>query len=182
MNDELKVLKIVAERLNSLNINYLISGSIAANYYTVPRMTRDIDIVIELQNKDINIFVVKFEGDFYIDKQAVEEAVSQKGIFNIIHNEFIVKVDLIIRKDTPFDKDCFSRRRKIKVEDIELDLISPEDLIIAKLLWARKSLSELQLKDVANIVRTGSELDIVYLEEWIDKFNLYDLYNKIKNG
>ena len=43
MSDELEVLKILADRLEEAGIGYMVSGSIAANYYTIPRMTRDID-------------------------------------------------------------------------------------------------------------------------------------------
>jgi len=67
MSEELEVLKTVTQRLNEAGIRYMVSGSIAANYYTVPRMTRDIDIVIELEQSDIDRFVGLFQGDFYID-------------------------------------------------------------------------------------------------------------------
>jgi len=42
----------VCTSLDDNNIPYMISGSIALNVYTIPRMTRDIDIVVELtENK-----------------------------------------------------------------------------------------------------------------------------------
>ena len=48
MSEELAVLKEVTRRLDCAKIAYMVTGSIATNFYTVPRMTRDIDIVIEL--------------------------------------------------------------------------------------------------------------------------------------
>lgn len=48
MSIELDVLKIVCHKLNTGNIPYMLTGSFAANFYAVPRMTRDIDIVIEI--------------------------------------------------------------------------------------------------------------------------------------
>jgi len=66
MSEELEVLKIVTSRLNEANIPYMISGSIAANYYTIPRMTRDIDVVIGLKQGDIDKFTSLFEDDFYV--------------------------------------------------------------------------------------------------------------------
>ena len=68
MNEEIEVLKIVTQRLEKINIAYMISGSIAANYYTMPRMTRDIDIVIELDSNNIDRFIGLFQNDFYVDK------------------------------------------------------------------------------------------------------------------
>jgi len=68
MNEEIEVLKIVTQRLEKINIAYMISGSISANYYTMPRMTRDIDIVIELDSNNIDRFIGLFQNDFYVDK------------------------------------------------------------------------------------------------------------------
>jgi len=100
MSEELEVLNIVSWRLNEAEIPYMISGSIAANYYTVPRMTRDIDIVIELKQEDIDKFVALFEKDFYLNRETVTNEVSRQGMFNLIHNRYVVKIDFIINNWT----------------------------------------------------------------------------------
>ena len=43
----LELLEEVCNKLEEINIPYMLSGSLAMNVYTVPRMTRDIDIVIK---------------------------------------------------------------------------------------------------------------------------------------
>ena len=48
MSEQLEVLKLVADRLEQAGMAYMISGSMALNYYAQPRLTRDIDIVIAL--------------------------------------------------------------------------------------------------------------------------------------
>jgi hypothetical protein len=53
VTEELEVLAIVAGRLESEGIPYMVTGSIAASYYAVPRMTRDIDLVVELSAGNI---------------------------------------------------------------------------------------------------------------------------------
>ena len=83
MSEELEVLEIITRRLNEAEIPYMISGSIAANYYTVPRMTRDIDIVIELKEEAIDKFVALFEDDFYINRQMIANEVSRQGMFKL---------------------------------------------------------------------------------------------------
>jgi hypothetical protein len=95
MSEELEVLKIVTQRLGEAGINYMVSGSIAANYYTIPRMTRDIDIVIELKEEDVHKFINLFEDDFYINKETVSEEVSRQGMFNVIYNRYVIKIDFI---------------------------------------------------------------------------------------
>lgn len=52
MTSESDIIKEVAIRLDKAGILYMFTGSIAANFYTIPRMTRDIDIVVELKKTD----------------------------------------------------------------------------------------------------------------------------------
>src|SRR4030095_2396517 len=90
----------------------MITGSIAANFYTVPRMTRDIDIVVELGERDVSRFISLFENDYYLDAQTVEQAVRVKGIFNLIQQPHVVKVDFVVRKDSPYRRREFARRKR----------------------------------------------------------------------
>ena len=119
----------VARLLEEAGIPYMVTGSIAANFYTVPRMTRDIDIVVELLEQDIERFIPMFENDYYLEPQTVGEAVRNKGMFNLIHDEYIIKVDFVVRKDTPYRRREFSRRRKVAIDNQALFVVSPEDLI-----------------------------------------------------
>lgn len=73
-------------------------------------------------------------------------------MFNIIHNEKLVKVDFIIRKKSEYRKLEFGRRRKVTVAGAQFSLVSPEDLVISKLFWAKDSHSEVQFTDVRNIL------------------------------
>lgn len=180
MSEELEVLKIVTVRLNRANIAYMISGSMAANYYTVPRMTRDIDIVVELKDADIDRFVSLFEKDFYVDKKMIRDEVSLQGMFNLIHNQYVIKIDFIVRKDTEFQNISFSRRKKVSIEKNLMWFISAEDLILAKLLWAKDSHSEMQFKDIKNLIMTVNNLDSRYIERWISKLNLGKIYKEAR--
>ena len=181
MSEELEILKIVTQRLNKAHIAYMISGSIAGNYYTVPRMTRDIDIVIELKGEDVDKFVTLFQSDFYTDKEMIKKEVLQEGIFNLIHNQYIIKIDFIIRKGSEFQNAAFSRRKKALIENTPMWFISAEDLILAKLHWAKDSHSEMQLKDVRNLIETVDNLDLKYIENWISGLSLEQIYKEAKN-
>ena len=180
MSEELKVLKIVTDRLNRENIAYMISGSIAANYYTVPRMTRDIDIVVELKKGDLDRFVRIFQEDFYIDKDTVEKEILRGGMFNLIHNEHVIKVDFIIKKTSSYEGTAFSRKKEVLINDSPIWFISPEDLIVSKLSWAKDSHSEMQIKDVKNLFGTVKGLDFAYIENWVLKLGLEEIFNKTK--
>jgi hypothetical protein len=178
MSEELEVLKIVAGRLNEAEIPYMISGSIAANYYTIPRMTRDIDIVIELKENAIDKFVALFEDDFYVNREMVKNEVSCQGMFNLINNSYVIKIDFIIKKSSAYQNAEFSNKRQVLIDQCPMWFVSAEDLIISKLLWAKESRSEVQLKDVANLMETVDNLDLEYIDNWIKKLELEQIYKE----
>ncbi len=181
MNEELEVLKMAASRLNKADIPYMVSGSIAANYYSIPRMTRDIDIVIELQQKDVDRFVALFQGDFHINKEMIEKEVLRQGMFNLIQNQYMVKVDFIVKKSAAYQQSEFSRKKRITIENCPVWIASPEDLVISKLIWAKDSRSEMQLKDVRNLIEATDGLDLKYIDKWVRELGLEQLYKEVNN-
>jgi len=72
------------------------------------------------------------------------------------------------------------RRKTITFEDTNLYITAPEDLILSKLYWAKESLSELQLSDVRNLLKSVDALDKDYLKKWADYLGVYDIYEKAK--
>jgi len=178
MSEELEVLKIVAERLEKAGISYMISGSVAANYYTIPRMTRDIDVVIELEQGDVEAFVGLFESDFYLSREVIKNEVSRRGMFNLIHNRHVIKIDFIIRKSSAYQQSAFSRRKQVLIEQCPVWFVTAEDLVVSKLLWAKDSHSEIQLKDVANLMQTVDNLDVKYIDGWVRELSLEQIYSE----
>ena len=62
MTGEMEVLAIVTERLESAEMPYMVTGSFAANYSALPRMTRDIDIVVDLSSADADRLCALFDA------------------------------------------------------------------------------------------------------------------------
>lgn len=180
MSEELDVLKEVSSKLNDAEIPYMISGSVAMNFHAQPRMTRDIDIVVHLMARNIKKFVNSFKDDFYLEEETIRSEVDRKGMFNLIHNKYIIKIDFILQKEDEFSQAAFDRRFKIDIDGVKIDIISAEDLIIAKLNWAKESMSEMQIRDVKNIKNQVKNLDIEYVEQWIDKLGLQEIYRKVR--
>ncbi len=166
LSDQLAVLHLVTGRLERAGIAHMVSGSTAMNYYAQPRMTRDIDVVIHLPEASVDRFVDTFAADFYCDRDAVRTAVEQRGLFNLIHLERLVKVDFIVRKDTPYRREEFARRRAVTVQGRSMWLVAAEDLLLSKLASAKESRSEVQLDDARNLVESVPELDWTYLNRW----------------
>jgi len=161
---ELEILADVVKRLDQAGIEYMLTGSMAMNYYAVPRMTRDIDIIIELHKEDAHQAYTLFSVDYYISEEGIREALKYNTSFNIINNQAIVKIDFIIRKKSEYRITEFKRREKVKIDGFEIYIVSIEDLIISKLIWAKDSNSQVQLNDIENLM--VQEVDKDYLEFW----------------
>ena len=178
MNEELELLKDVALRLKRAGIEYMITGSMAMAFYSTPRMTRDIDIIIQVSSGDAGKMVALFRDDFYIDEISVRQAVRDKGMFNIIHNKSVIKVDFIIRKNEEYRREEFSRRQAVNIEGLTVSVATPEDLILSKLVWVKLSGSELQFRDVRQMMTALGKIDSKYLERWSNILGVEDLLKK----
>src|SRR4030042_3252385 len=109
----LELLQRVCNSLDSKNIPYMISGSIALNIYTIPRMTRDINIVVELAENRVDEFITLFPNS-YFNKNVIKDEIRRQGMFNIIDNKTGFKLDFILRKDTEYFKHAFENRLLIR--------------------------------------------------------------------
>lgn len=103
----------------------------------------------------------------------IKNSISEKGMFNVIHLKEIIKIDFIIRKDSDYRKNEFRRKKKIKINGIEIFIVSIEDLILSKLVWAKDSHSEIQLKDIRNLIQ--EKIDLNYIKKWASSLQVKNL-------
>jgi hypothetical protein len=174
---ELEVLRDVAQRLEAEQISYMLTGSLAMNYYAQPRMTRDIDLVVEIGNNEIGTFLRAFESDYYADRVSIGKAIAQRSMFNLIHNKAIIKVDCVVLKNDEYRREEFSRRRRVRLGEFETWIVSREDLILSKLVWAKTSRSEMQLRDVKNLLE--GECDLNYLQDRAKLLTVNDMLEEL---
>jgi len=178
--DELAVLKLVTGRLDAAGIRYMLTGSIALGHYAQPRMTRDIDLVIDVQSDDADRFCALFAPEFECDPGSVRTAIQRQSMFNLIHTEAIVKVDFVVRKNTPYRTEEFNRRRPVVIDGQTVWVVSPEDLILSKLVWAKDTRSEIQLRDVRRIITDQPSLDFPYLNRWGSLLGVGELLREVQ--
>jgi hypothetical protein len=174
MQNELEIIRDVSERLEGAGIAYMLTGSMAMNYYAQPRMTRDIDMVVALSLKDADTIVRLFTPEYYVAREAVSDSILRESLFNLIHQESMIKVDCIVRKGSPYRRVEFERRQRVVIEDFSTWTASKEDLIISKLYWAKDSHSEQQLRDVKNLAATGC--DQSYIQRWTQELGVFNLW------
>jgi hypothetical protein len=171
-----ELLRIVTNKLDAIRVPYMVSGSVAMSFYSVSRATRDIDIVTYLQADDIDKLLSAFEG-YYFHRESIKEEINRKGLFNIISNENGFKIDFIVLKPDEYSQTAFKRRSLRDFVGIEAEVISIEDLILAKIKWIQQLYSERQFEDIKNLLKNDA-VDMDYLMHWkaklgLNTFNLF---------
>ena len=152
----------------------MLTGSFASVYYGSPRSTQDVDLVIDPTREQLSALIADLPtNEYYADMDAALEARERRSLFNIIDMKTGWKIDMIIRKDRPFSREEFSRRQQIIVQGTSLFVASVEDIILAKLEWARLAQSSRQIEDAAGVMRIRwDSLDQPYLQRWIPQLAL----------
>ena len=173
----IETLRDFVERAVRLDIEYMVTGSFAMSAYGEIRLTRDVDIVVQLDEKQVNMFANAFAGTYYVSDNSIRRAIASRGMFNIVDVKWGTKIDCIIQKNTAFARESFERRRKATVSGVEFWTTTKEDLIVAKLDWARDTHSEMQIRDIANL--TSSEYDSEYVIAWIDRMDLTEIWAEV---
>jgi len=171
----------IAKILENLKIPYVISGGFAVAVWGKPRFTADIDIAVWLEKSSVRPLWKRLsflDRNVYVNKESMEEAVIFKKEFNFIHSNTGVKVDFFILQDNEFDKLKIKRSVLKKIKGQKISFISPENLVLTKLIWYKKSLSSKQLEDIKSILKI-SKVDKEYLKKWSKKLSLLKFLNEV---
>ncbi len=177
------LLEKAVKTFEGLGIPYLVTGAVASIAYGEPRLTNDIDVVADIGEQQVAALLAAFPTDeFYISREAVIRAIHSHGQFNIIHPASGVKMDVIIRQQTPFDDSRFSRSRRIyPAESFDASFAAPEDVIIKKMEYYRDGGSDKHLRDIAGILKISREaIDREYIDGWAQRLGLTDIWSAIQ--
>jgi hypothetical protein len=169
-------LRILVQFFDKYNIPYMLSGSMAMSTYTGPRYTRDFDFIVHLKPSDASLLSDYFKEGYYFDEESMRDAIKSKGMFNIIDHKSNYKADFVILKDEPYRQEEFKRRLQIDFLDLKIYCVSPEDLLLSKLIWIQQLQSELQKEDI-RLLSGVSGLGWNYIRHWIGilELNTFDL-------
>jgi len=162
----------------------MVTGSVVSSLQGEPRSTHDIDVVISLCSECSPRLIQQFPApDFYLDENAVSDAVARKSMFNLLDVNGGDKVDFWMLTGEQYDLARWARRvcENILGEDVMVS--APEDTILAKLNWARMcGGSEKQFTDALRVyeVQLG-KLDLDYLHDWAKKLGVEDLLERLES-
>lgn len=168
------LLRTLVTSLESAQIPYMITGSFASSIHGEPRATRDLDMVIDPEPSGLKLLVADLPTDrFYVNDALA--ALEHRDMFNIIDLASGWKVDLIIRKNRPFSRSELARRIPATIAGIETWISTPEDAILSKLEWQTISKSDVQQRDVVEMLLANFDhLDRSYLDQWAEDLGVTD--------
>jgi hypothetical protein len=174
----------VLRALERLEIPYMVTGSVGAILFGEPRLTNDMDVVVELPVDAVEPLASAFPpSEFYLPpREAMLSEIEARAQFNLIHVGSGSKVDLILRKDRTFSRTEFARRIRVPFSDgFDATSATPEDIILSKLEYYRMGESQKHLEDVRGMLRvSGRHLDMRYTREWAGKLGLLDILDELQ--
>jgi len=163
----------------------MVTGSVASMLYGEPRLTHDIDIVLELRLGQVPRIARLFpEEDFYHPPEEVvriEMARARRGHFNLIHHESGFKADVYLIGEEPLQSWGLERRRRLTIGGVDVPITPPEYVILKKLLYFKESRSEKHLRDIESMFRnSGSSIALKDLSPWISSLGLESEWGMVK--
>ena len=183
-SDIVAALGPVVDLFESLQVPYSVGGSVASSAHGIARSTLDVDVVADLRPSQVEQLVRLLEGRYYVDRDAVADAVTRRTMFNLVHFDTMLKVDVYVLKRQPFDVKSFERRIEDRLEADDQRLFfmaTPEDTVLHKLDWYRAGgeVSERQWSDVVGVLKVQSEaLDLDYLRTWAASLDIAELLER----
>lgn len=181
--NEKELLADCLRRLNRAGAPYMLTGSMASNYWGIPRTTHDLDFVVQLPEKAIPALVEAFSGDFQLDPAMIRSAFAPPYQFNAIDTRSALKVDFWLLQPNPFERTMFDRRIRADLFGETAWICTAEDVILHKLHWHKLTPSERQIGDAAGVVAVqAGSLDIDYLKHWAGELRVTDVLNDLLAG
>jgi hypothetical protein len=173
-SSQLDALQRLVEALDAVGVDYMLTGSMAMTFMGEVRFTRDVDVVVAPRPGDLRNLVKVLAEDFGADPETLREGLQAGEMVQVLAPESMAKLDLMPVHAALNSVEVFERRRHVSWRELDLKLIAPEDLIVAKLEWARSSRSAAQLRDIHTLLARG-DIDSDYVRRRAAKMGLSDV-------
>ena len=173
----------VISALESLQVPYMVVGSLSTNLYGIPRSTKDADFVVELTSITPSKIAVQLGPPFLLEDQSRFESVTATICHRIAVQGGIFKIELFELSADPHDQERFRRRRRVSMGDGSAWVPTAEDVVITKLRWAIRSRRGKDRDDVENVLTvSGSTLDWNYINHWADQHGTRQLLDELRKS
>lgn len=149
--------------VTSAKVSYLVYGGLALPVWGDVIQTRDVDLVVSIEESQAPAFVAALRGEgFAVPANAESMLFIDKWIIARLGG---IDLDVALGA-TPFDAEALRRAVRVRLFGREVPVASAEDLILYKLAAFRfKDLGHVE--DILD--RQGAKLDLPYLRRWARK-------------
>ena len=162
-----KLLSKIAQCLDNYNLPYMIIGGQAVLLYGEPRLTRDIDITLGIGVEEFPRMEALLERiGLGILVQDVEDFVRRTMVIPARDTRTGLRVDLTF-SDSIYETEALGRAKRVLIGETHVKFISPEDLIIHKIIAGRAR----DIEDVKGILLKNPDLDLGYIKHWLSEFD-----------
>jgi hypothetical protein len=154
----------ISRILEGLRLRFHFTGGVAATYYGDPRLTQDLDLVIQLDpyQPETKALLSCLSSGYLVHEQAVMEAIRSKSLFQAVDEESMVKIDFHVGEKIPGELGRTTRGEIFP--GVTVPLVSKEDAILSKLLWIQLG-SHKARHDVKMMLKRPEELDREVLQQ-----------------
>lgn len=177
MTQEIKASRImlggiesVIKLLERLNINYAVIGGMALQVWGRERVSKDIDIAVDVEEEKLNNLINLFKlPPFNLrgDLQRIGNSLILFVTYEDQGTSFPVNVDLFV-SHSEFEAEALLRAEEVEIFGIKLKVITAEDLILYKLIASRP----IDIIDIQSIFEENKDIDKAYLKKWSKKLGL----------
>ena len=175
-------LQTVVAVLNERKILYAVMGGLAVRVYAIPRFTNDVDLTISIDRQELPLLFDAFRAvGIEIPppfRAGWLDSVAGLPLFkaDLFQDERSIEIDIFV-SETEFQHSLILRRKKIETPAGEIWFVTPEDLILLKLIASRPR----DLIDVQDILFTLGQLDVQYMEYWAKELSIVEALRKALN-
>lgn len=163
-------LKELCSFLDNASIEYMLVGGLAVGIWGEPRATVDIDFLVSFKVNDFAVLSNKInDSDKFIFTHAKPMTFAKISLLRAtLKSNIDVFVDFMFADDA-FQKEALRRRQTINIADLTVNIPTPEDLILLKLISGR----EQDILDAKKVFRLQRDhLDMQYMQSWAEKLHV----------
>jgi hypothetical protein len=173
----------VIDALNALAVPYMLVGSFSSNYYGIPRSTQDADFVLQLGTTPISDLAQRLAPAFRLDPQMSFETITGTLKYVLQATDGLFLVELFLLSEDAYDRERFTRRRRVRILERDGWIPTAEDVVITKLRWALQAQRPKDRQDVRNVLAVqGERLDWNYIHRWCGQHGTRTLLDEVRSS
>ena len=178
------LISAIVNVFDRVGITYAITGSVASSLHGEPCVSQDVDFVVRMTPDQAKQVATELPRRFYCSDEALIEAARECSFANIIDGDWGLKADISVLAPGDFHDQVLSRRRPAEFGPgaPKFYLVSPEDIILMKLVWRKDTRSEKQWQNALGVARTrGVRMDWDYLFHQAEALGVSDDLRKLRD-